>query len=231
MRKIILLLAALSLACSPTPSSEWNEYVASVDDSVGCAIYDPAPQDVGIDKNNGILAIVANKLSVPGMFVDAIASRSFDWRDNSTYTLSGEWRKPPNAQNEQIDVNLQFVRDFTEHRAELLWTLNPHSPLYGWVWTRAQSDEPIKLRYLGDDTNWHKFRVVVEYLSGNVTVKELGIDSYTFPVNMRAGTLPKAWEGSFFVLLETHNMYTGCLPVFNFVGRSEWDSVSLTRGE
>ena len=229
LNKFILSFASILFACTLNTSA-WTGWDYNFDAGVGCADFPSSRSDTFANFGLSVATATANPRRLPGVFVNAIMGKDFSeiWQTGGTYTLSGEWRKVSGSQLEAVDVNLQFVRNFTESRSELFWTLNPYSPLYGWVWTRYQSDEEIKLFYLGDNTNWHKWAVSIEDVNGVITRRSVSIDGHVFPQNIPAGTLPKAWEGSFMVLLETTNMYTNCSPLITTTGKTQWRNVVLS---
>lgn len=228
---VVFVVSLIFYLCFPSSSRlEWQEWNTNYDGSVGCKEYHLIPADAGMSVDvNGVMSLTANTGNVPGLFMNAIAGKHWEWKENSRYIFSGYFRKPFDAQSEHIDVNLQFVQDFTEHHVEIFWTTSPFSPLSGWVWTRYKLDEQIKLFYLGIDENWHSFEIVADYSSSprSRKVYSLKVDDRVFVLNHEMGTNPKDWEGSFMTLLETHNTYTNCNPLLTFVGKSEWKNIKV----
>jgi hypothetical protein len=229
MKTIIIVVLLL---CFTACSSDMNMqgFALSFDDGVGCAAFPRMDSDIRLDHAPGVLFLHVNQNNRPGVFIDAIASQPVQWQDNSVYTLSGDWRKV-SGDLEQIDVNLQHIQNYTEQRAEIIWTLNPESPLYEWVWTRAQSDEEIKLFKLKADNEFHHFSISVQYENGKAFIRTISVDDNRADVNFQAGTLDKEWDSSFMPLLETTNKYTGCSFMNAFSGVSQWRGVNLTRIE
>lgn len=227
-----LLLAVFISICRPVSRADWQGWEVNYDGSVGCQNYPLISADAGMSVDgSGTMSLTANTGKVPGLFMNAIAGKHWDWKENSRYVFSGYFRKPLDAQSEHIDVNLQFVQDFTEYHVEIFWTVSPFSPLSGWVWTRYKLDEQIKLFYLGIDENWHSFEIVADYssLPKSRKVYSLKVDNRVFVLNHDMGTNPKDWKESFMTLLETHNTYTACSPLLTFVGKSEWKNIELKR--
>jgi hypothetical protein len=231
---LIAVLVYLAAIYYPLNREDWREWDFSYDGSVGCPAYQPMKIDVGMSANVfGVMTLTTNNGKVPGLFLNGIAGKHHNFIDNSQYIFSGSFRKPHKAQDEHIDINLQFVEDFIEYHAEIFWTLNPYSPLYGWIWTRYELDKPVKLFHLGDDTNWHRFEIVANYKSHPKSRKvySLKVDDSNFLLDRPMGTNPKEWEESFMTLLEVHNTYTNCSPLLTFVGKSEWKNIKLKRIE
>lgn len=237
MKKILFILAFFLTSCAsravaPLPTVEpIDKFQVNVDESVGCETMHPAQDDIAVQDGN-VLEVVANARNVFGLYMNAIAGKQTTFVNDSTYTLTGEWRRPEDAENEQFDVNVQLVDEAIEYHAEILWDQNPENNLYGWVWTRGQDlNEPIKLFQVPVDNNWHKFKIVTEYVSNpkRRVIKSISVDNKTSDINITMGTLPKAWYSSFMVLLETTNKYTNCLPSSSFIGKSEWRNILLTR--
>lgn len=240
MKNIPLLIAFfLMSSCAPvhdtTGALNLTEFKPSVDASVGCEGIGPLVSDIQIDAQANLLSVVSNSRKIPGLYMNSIASREFEFIDDSIYTLSGEWRKPEGAENQQIDINLQLVQDHVEYHAEILWELNPFKVgelKYQDVWTRGQDlEKPIVFFSLNDDNNWHGFELIAQYTSTpkNRVIKSVRVDNQKFDIDLEMGTLPKAWEKSFFVLLETTNRYTNCNTLYNFSGKSQWRNVTLKR--
>lgn len=224
----ILFSIVFLVACSSAESIAPSDFAPSVDASVGCPGYVPTLSDISID-NSDVLAVTSNTRSVPGLYMNAIASRQVPFSDSSEYILSGEFRKPADAQNEQMDVNLQLVQNYVEYHAEILWDLNPYSDLYQWIWTRGQDVyAPVKLFKVADDSNWHKFKLVTKY-DDSRTIESITVDGHTSTPNLKMGTLPKTYKTAFGILLETTNQYTACLPINTSVGKSEWRNVEIER--
>lgn len=241
MKKLIplFLFVVLLSSCSPTAPNApvatqiVKDFQANIDESVGCQTQHPAQGDIYM-QDGDVLQMVANTRNIFGLYLNAIAGKQTTFVNNSTYTLTGEWRKPDDAQNEQFDVNLQLVDQAIEYHAEILWDQNPQNNLYGWVWTRGQDlNEPMRLFQIPVDSNWHKFKIITKYASNPTrrVVESITVDNNVKMLNMAMGTLPKAWYSSFMVLLETTNRYTNCIPSSSFIGKSEWRNIILERAD
>lgn len=227
-RKLLAVIIFLA-ACQNTPQDiQPSDFAPSVDTSVSCSGYPPTPSDIGIS-NSGVLAVTSNVRGVPGLYMNAIASKQVDFVDSNEYVLSGEFRKPADAQNEQLDINLQLVQNYTEYHAEILWDLNPQSDLYEWIWTRGQDvTAPIKLFKVLDNSDWHKFELTVSY-NEHRAIKSISVDGKASAPNLEMGTIPKDYQTSFGILLETTNRYTNCSPLITTAGKSEWRNVKIER--
>lgn len=210
----------------------------SVDRSVGCDAFPVTESDISREivvdptspsEDKNVLEITANTKSKGGLFVNAIAHRDVQFIDDSRYVFYGYFRRVEGSNPEQIDVNLGLVEDYVERSAEIIWTLNPYSPLYEWVWTRLEASKPIKLFKLPDDSNWHCFQLVTEYKSNPKSrrIRRIQVDEQVTDLDLEMGTMKKEWQFSFGVLLETHNMYTNCDAEIMFVGKSRWDKVKV----
>lgn len=222
--KKILLTCLLLISCTPIP---WYEgYYAAVDRSTGCENFPILDPDGSFSINQNILTITANTNVRGGLYMGVIAAKEYP-RTDGTFILTGEFRKSGGTP-EQIDANIQWVdENYTEHRAEILWSLNPFSPLYGWVWTRGTTNEEILLFELGDDANWHTFEVV-SYHSGDIHIlRSISIDGHKFDLNIPQGTLEKTYNDQLTVLLEVQNQYPACDASIATMGQAEFRNVTL----
>jgi hypothetical protein len=232
---INLLLAVFLVGCEPTvlpidlAGKPWHDgYYPTWDGSTGCEAFPVSESDVAMSVSGNVLTLTANDDERAGAYVGAIAAKTYPFTDDRTYTLTGQFRKGP-GNPEQIDANIQWVdENYVEHFAEILWTLNPYSPLYGWVWTRNAHDGTyVKLYELGDDTDWHTFKIV-SFHSGDIhTIKNITIDGHSFDVNLPEGTMQKTYNNRLTVLLEVQNMYPNCSGLITTVGVSEFRNVYL----
>jgi hypothetical protein len=173
---------------------------------------------------------IVNTRRIPGWYLNGVMTRQYPFVDDSTYTLVGEWRKPEDAQNQVIEVNLQMVENYHENYAEILWILNPFSPYHGWVVTRVAGLTQVNLFSLGDDTNWHTFRLVAIYRSNpkRRTVHSITVDGHEFLRDTEMGQVPQAWSHSFETNFETTNEFPNCGSANVFVGKSEWRNIQLS---
>jgi hypothetical protein len=233
--RYLILLSLLVSACEPAvvpidlAGTSWSEgYNKTWDGSTGCLAFPISEKDVEMVVSDEFLTLTANADSRGGAYVGAIATKAYTFKDNSTFTLTGEFQKG-SGHPEQIDANIQWVdENYIEHFAEIIWTLNPYSPLYGWVWTRnAHDGTVVKLYKLGDDTNWHTFKVVA-YHGGDVhTIQNITIDGNSFDVNLPEGTMQKTYANHLSVLLEVQNRYTNCSSLITTVGEANFRNVFL----
>jgi len=209
-----------------------REFFPSVDASVGCPNIQPQTSDIQVTKQENLLSVTVNGNRSGGFYMNAIMSKKIQFVDDSIYVFSGAFRKPLSAENEQLDINLQLVENYTEYHAEILWDLNPYNVLYQKVWTRGQDlNKPMILFDLKDDSNWHSFKLVARYASNpkRRVMESITVDGMTRRLNLPMGTLPKAWKSSFFTMLETTNRYPVCGSVLAFEGKSEWKNIMLER--
>lgn len=224
-----------TLAIDPVKNFDLTGFNASVDESVGCPGIHPVVDDIYIDKHSNLLVVTSNIHNTPGLYMNAIASKPLEFVYNSIYTVMGEWRVPEEAENQQIDINLQLVESDIESHAEILWD-HGETNLNGWIWTRFQDlTFPVKLFHIGIDRSWHSFQLVVKYQSNprRRIIERIRIDDFLTVLNKDMGTLNKGkgWGSSFMLLLETTNKYTNCSTDYNFVGKSFWRNVSVQRAD
>lgn len=228
MKKIFLLLL-IAIFFSPTPAPWTDGYYPAIDLSTGCPNYAVTDADVNLRVSEEVLTLTANNKSRGGVYVGSIAGKVYEFSDDATYTLSGEFRKPLGSRPEQIDVNIQWVdENYIEHYAEIIWSLNPYSPLYGKVWTRNVSDQPIILYDLGDDNDWHSFSIQAYHNGDTHLIENITLDGIDIlPEAIPEGALQKTYNNRLTVLLEVQNMYTNCDPSINTNGVSNFRSVNL----
>ena len=211
----------------------------SIDQSVGCEHFPIQMSDIDIhtiqdatapSANAYVLELIANTSNKGGLFVNAIAHRDIEFIEDSRYIFEGYFKKVADSKPEQIDINLQLVQDYNEYYAEIIWTLNPYSPFYNWIWTRVQDFRPVKLFELQNDSKWHYFKLIAEYRSNPTRryISTIQVDNQSIEPNLEMGIVKKEWQSSFTALLETHNMYTNCDEDLVFVGKSRWDNISVT---
>lgn len=207
--------------------SSWHAgFNVSVDASVGCTCNLPTMKDVAINKSGEILQMFANPRGIPGMFVNALASRKYK-QIPGIYTASGSFRIPENGNNEHVSINIQWTENYIEHFSELFYTTNRYSPLYEYVWTRNKLDEQIKLFKIPFDHAWHTFSITADHK--NHSTKRIQVDDQIADLNIPMGTVGKEWKESFFLLLETHNQYPNCGSPLITKGMSEWKDVVLVK--
>lgn len=203
-----------------------SEYYPTIDLSTGCQSFPVLESDVSLSRNENILSLAANPKKRGGVYVGSIAAKTYQFQDGSTYTLSGSLRKASGTP-EQIDVNIQWVDEsYIEHYSEIIWSLNPYSPLYGWVWTRNGGD-PILLYKLGDDTEWHDFSITASHQGDKHTIEKISIDGHEFHLGIPEGTLVKTYSDRLTVLLEVQNSYTNCDGLISSQAAAEWMDVEL----
>lgn len=232
--KIIIFSLILLLGCSSTNFDNPNDYITTIDESVGCSNITATTSDISLKITSDKTMIVkSNARQIGGLYLNSILSKQREFVDDSVYTLSGEFLVPASAQNEQLDINLQRVENHTEYHAEILWDLNPdNKDLYEWIWTRGQDlNKPIKLFKLSDDHNWHGFISVVRYTSNpkHHIFESITVDGNYKLLNVEMGNLPKEWDSSFGTLLETTNRYTGCTTLNTTVGEGQWRNIVFER--
>jgi hypothetical protein len=235
IKHLLFLCLALS-SCAPISSTsstgeiDLKSFHAGVDGSVSCPSYPNQLSDIGISvDSSNVMTVISNQNNRPAIFINSIAGlENNPWQPNSLYTLSGEFRKA-SGDLQAIDINLQYVENFTEHHAEMFLGLNPYDvELNGWIWTRIDLEKPIKLKKIVPDTKWHKFSISVEY-GLKVVFKQITFDGSVFDINLEAGTNPKGWKDGFAILLETTNLYPNCSPLLAYKGSSQWRNIILTR--
>jgi hypothetical protein len=229
MTHLALPTSAVIPSATPEPisvadDSIWAGYYPATDKSVGCPDFPVRETDVVIERGNTLRLTADPK--VGGVYLGAIAAKEQEFTNNSAYIFTGQFRKP-HGNPEHIAVNLQYVdENYNEYYAEVIWGLNPYSPLYGWVWTRNKLDEQILLAHIGDDTNWHRFGLVVYH--GQVhQIKTIVIDHNEFTIDLPMGKFEQKYNNYFAVLLEVQNMYTNCDPQIATTGTSEWREITL----
>lgn len=238
MKHFLFLLVVMSaVACSPatvTPTpAPWTEgYAPGVDASVGCPNIPIENSDIAMTTAGDVLTISANVNRKPGLFSNAIAGKHIE-QVPGVYRVVGEFRWPEGYDNESQDINLQWVEGSTEWYSEIFISLNPESPLYGWVWTRNNHirGEEILLFQIPIDNNWHSFELVSDH--ANHITKSIRVDDNYQELNIPMGTVAKEWESSFMILLESTNKFPGhdangnCLTINNYTGASEFRNVSV----
>ena len=209
-----------------------DDFNITIDKSVGCPNIPILDKDMNLKIENNIFIVKSNYKNIQGLYMNAILSKKRNFVDNSKYILSGEFLVPKNAKNEQLDINLQNVENYTEYHAEILWDLNPDNLLYEWIWTRGQDlNKPIKLFKVKNDFSWHKFTSIVRYTSNpkKRIFESVAVDNNYKLLNLSMGTLSKEWENSFMTLFETTNRYTGCIILNNFMGEAHWKNIYFVR--
>lgn len=237
MKRYLLTLSIVLAACgsprisTPTPES-LRRFSYGIDASVSCPNFENTKDNIGfVETTQGELSVTPNKDKIPGVYMNAIAVKEVEWQEDSEYIYSGEFRKA-SGDLEQLEINIQLIKDHTEHMLELRWHLNPYSPLYETVDTRNGPDSPIKIADLKSDNNWHKFIIVTKYTSQPIAyiLESVSIDGEKHSVNMsQTWTLPKDWAGSYAILLETTNLYGNCSPLSAFSGTSQWRNIDVTQ--
>jgi len=204
----------------------------TIDAGVFCPSAYPTVDDLALSQSGNVFLPSVNVHRIPGMFVNGILSRHYAFVDDSTYTLTGEWRKPEDAQNQLLEVNLSFVEDFHEHFAEIQWHVNHFDTAhYGWIVTRLAGFAEVKLFHLGDDSSWHTFKMVAVYRSNPRTrmIHSIAVDGQEFLRDTEMGQVDQAWSSSFGTNFETTNEYPLCGSANVFVGKSEWRNIQLSR--
>lgn len=232
MKKIILLSLTLAISIFLVSSlltgccQDWREgYYIAHDKSVGCTEHPPIETDITLELVDPDIIRLTAAPSRGGVYIGVIGARPYEFVDNSYYRVSG-WFRKAGGHPEQIDINLQHIENYLEHYSEIIWSLNPESPLYQKVWTRNVSDEPIILFELKDDEEWHSFEMVV-YHGETHFIKSIQVDDNYSKLNLPMGTLVKDYEKFFGILIETQNTYTNCDPNIHTLGESEWKDVEL----
>lgn len=236
---LAFMLASCAAGPSPATAVPFDPFGYGVDASVQCdpVIYPniPTPQksDIGYSFKKGVRRMTANDDNRPGLYMNAIMD--LPWQQTpAVYTVTGEFRIPPGAKNETMEINVQWVEGGIEHYSELIWTLNPNRtdpsnpPVYGQIWTRNTLDGTIiPLFIVTPDNMWHSFQITSNHVTHHT--EYISVDGQNSgPLNIPMGTVAKDWDHSFKFLFETTNMYTGCTPLNTFVGKSEWRNISIS---
>ena len=216
--------------------SQWR---INIDKSVGCENFSIGQEDIkfqiikdetslGLDSN--VLQLEANSMNKGGLFVNAIASREFEFFDNSIYQLSGYFRIAEHTKAEIIDAAIEFVIDGVGHYAELFYGLNPYTD-YGWIYTRSQDLQPIRLVKIGVDYEWHYFELIVSVNFQNelYEINKIVVDGFEKFIDVQMPSFQKPWFSSTQVYLETHNQYTNCNINIITKGVSRWDQITIVR--
>ncbi|MBS3786909.1 hypothetical protein KGY79_01785 [Candidatus Bipolaricaulota bacterium] len=215
---------------------------AWVDGGVGCEKYPPTREDVLAhavkDKTTPdgdyVLEIVANPNNEGGTFVNAITVRDVPFEDDHLYKVEGYFKKVPDTKVELLDMELQYINSSNmESYNSFLWYIHKgYEPAYEWVMCPTESNDDFpykKLFKLDESGSWHKFEFVGRYESNPTSRKilELQIDDKVAHINEEVLTQKHNYSDVFKVLLETHNMYTGCVPERHYTGKSRWDEIKV----
>lgn len=231
---LILQLILITLVFSPRSffysHPDMQTLRASYDAGTFCPAFQVSAQDAklhALDRNT--IELTANINERGGAFVNSLIGYGLPLYNGHIYVSEVYVQIPPDAQNEVVDVNLQLIMDGVEYHAEILWTMNPYSPLHEKVWTRFDdlSKEHI-ITTLKRDTLWHLFRVKAYYNleKDQAIYLSAQIDDHTFAINRPMGRLdrtgiPYSHDG-FIFLMETTNQYTACDNNIMTVGKSRW---------
>ena len=164
-----------SVGCPPPYSPTMNDIGYKI-------VQDPTSPS----EEKTVLELIANPDKELGHYVNIAASRNiypdydnFGIKDAyriypdrgrgiyRIYIFSGYWKKleknlDRGEQPESIGINLSRVVNGVEHFAEVRIPLNPSHPDYGWLTTRGEGFKVVRLAYVGDDSNWHRFEIEVE---------------------------------------------------------------------
>ena len=185
------------------------------------------------------LQLIANVQRRKGVWINAMTHRDIIYRnlekdvEDKIFRLGGAFKKQTNDMPIQnISVNLQLVKNFSEYASFIQWVLDPMHPDNGWLTYRVAAGDK-RLHKIGDDNLWHYFEIEASYSKYEKILRKVTIDTSAYNINSEMLYVPnnKSWKESFAVLLETTNW--GGLgpddPRQPFVAESRWSKINVVR--
>ena len=185
------------------------------------------------------LQLIANVQRRKEVWINAMTHRDIICRDlekdveDKIFRLGGAFKKQTNDMPIQnISVNLQLVKNFSEYASFIQWVLDPMHPDYGWLTYRVAAGDK-RLHKIGDDNLWHCFEIEASYSKYEKILRKVTIDTSAYNINSEMLYVPnnKSWKESFAVLLETTNW--GGMgpddPRQPFVAESRWGKINVVR--